>query len=250
MSRNLSAMVEGFACAAFAASTLAASLLMRVKPPPPPPITLDNPYGLFDPWPEEAARHLVSIVSQPVNPALWSLLIGALLAAVAHLALRVRCRFVPPLRWTVSLGFLTAAAWPWVIDMSPLLGLVLAAGATALLIQGLILDLGRVEHMLELTPLGLVAGWQLVAAAGTAALALHALLGLGLDRATLLALLGMSLAGARVQMMIGPNISFSLALIWAMIGIAAASLGISITLATACVLGIASLAVVIVRVTT
>ena len=44
--------------------------------------------------------------------------------------------------------------------------------------------------------------------------------------------------------------TFSLAVIWGMIGLAGETVGYSITIATACVLGISALAVVLVRVTT
>ena len=46
------------------------------------------------------------------------------------------------------------------------------------------------------------------------------------------------------------TIVIGLAVIWAMIGLAGGTVGYSITIATACVLGISALAVVLVRVTT
>ena len=59
-----------------------------------------------------------------------------------------------------------------------------------------------------------------------------------------------ALLGAWGQLAMNRPVSFALALIWAMIGFAAATAGASIVIATACVLGISALAVVLVRVTT
>ena len=75
-------------------------------------------------------------------------------------------------------------------------------------------------------------------------------MGLGLERAILLGLLAAALASVWVQLRIDRFPSFSLAVIWGMIGLAAETAGFSITIATACVLGISALAVVLVRVTT
>lgn len=75
-------------------------------------------------------------------------------------------------------------------------------------------------------------------------------LGMGLERAILLGLLVAALAAAWVQLRLPRLVMFSAAAIWAMIGIAAATAGTSITIATACVLGISAVAVVVVRTTT
>ncbi|ARJ69611.1 hypothetical protein [Paracoccus contaminans] len=78
----------------------------------------------------------------------------------------------------------------------------------------------------------------------------HFRLGVGLERAVLIGLLVTALLGAWGQLRMNGAITFSLAIIWAMIGFAATTAGTSITIATACVLGISALAVVLVRVTT
>ena len=53
-----------------------------------------------------------------------------------------------------------------------------------------------------------------------------------------------------MQLSLGRNVAYAIAIIWAMLGIAAASMSLSMTVSTACVLGIATMAVVVVRVTT
>ena len=61
---------------------------------------------------------------------------------------------------------------------------------------------------------------------------------------------------ANVRAILPPDIDLAperpgaVAIIWAMLGIAAASMSLSMTVSTACVLGIATMAVVVVRVTT
>ena len=99
-------------------------------------------------------------------------------------------------------------------------------------------------------PVAFIAGWLLVAATSALGMYVHFRLGVDLEQAVLIGLLVTALLGAWGQLRMNGAITFSLAIIWAMIGFAAATAGTSITIATACVLGISALAVVLVRVTT
>lgn len=217
---------------------------------------------------EPAARaNLLGPVTQPSNPVLWALLAAVILAAVLHAA-RPR-RGAEPARLPAMQigGLLLAAAWPWVLNPAPLAGLALAALSCGLLIAGLIANgqptrdgwrgleedaaapPARPPGVGDL-PMGFIAGWVLMAATSAVGMYVHHHFGLGVERSVLLGLLPAALLGAWGQLAMNRPVSFALALIWAMIGFAAATAGASIVIATACVLGISALAVVLVRVTT
>lgn len=193
---------------------------------------------------------VISIIQQPTNGALWALLAAVLICCVIFLALRTRARFAPPVPALVLLGMCAAAVWPWIVSASPSAGLASAALAPLGVIAGL-----RQERDLRLpyrgeVPMAFIAGWLLIAGIGAVALLLHVNFHLQAELAALIGLLAAALIGARVQLSLGSNVGFSGAIIWAMLGIATASLEASMTIATACVLGIAAMVVVLVRVTT
>ncbi|WP_134724462.1 hypothetical protein [Paracoccus luteus] len=250
MFRAIAAFLESFAVGCFALTTLAiagaerqaapqvrslASLDMLLRPVNAPAIP-DVPMG---------------IVAQPVNGVLWSLMWLAVGCAFLHVVVRLSRRFCAPPRVMVSVGLLAGAVAPWIVPHSQVLGLAIGVLGVLALVQGLFDDTAaHGDEDWGLMPLGIVTAWAMLSLMWAAGMAMQHRWGVDPQRAALLVLLAASLAGARIQLSLGRNIAFSLTLIWAMIGIAAAALGGSMTVATACVLGIASMAVVIVRVTT
>lgn len=194
--------------------------------------------------------NLLGLVSQPSNAVLWALLVAVIVATGAHALGRLR-RPMPSARERAdTIGFLLGAAWPWVLNPAPLTGLALAGLSVLLLTRGIVRHAGGTAQAHGDLPVAFVAGWLLVAASSALGMYLHLRMGMGLESAILAGLLVTALLGARVQLKMDGGASFSLAIIWAMIGFAAATAGTSITIATACVLGISALAVVLVRVTT
>lgn len=195
-----------------------------------------------------AADDLVSIVQNPVNIWLWGLLIAVMLSCAAYIALRWQSGFPRRLPVLVLLGLAAGAVWPWISTASPALGMTLALGAPVGVVAGLLTDPEPTEPVDW--PLGLIAGWLTVGATGAAVALARLHLNLQSELAALCGLLALSLIGAQVQLWLGNNVTYAVAIIWAMLGVAVASLGLSTTLSTACVLGIATMAVVLVRVTT
>lgn len=210
-------------------------------------LTLDPFSGDF---PIESLN-LLSVVSQPSNPVLWALLAALVVAVGAHMLTRIR-RPVPSGRQKAeTAGLLLAAVWPWLLNPMPLPGLALAALSALLLAGPARPQTGQpgVGNKGDL-PIAFVAGWVLVASSSALGMYVHYRLGVEIERAVLAGLLITALVGVWWQLKINGAVTFSLAIIWAMIGIAAATAGASITIATACVLGISAFAVVLVRVTT
>lgn len=266
MNRHASIAAEAFAAGSFAISVLLTALRTTDTL-----AALHTEQVLLEPRtaplsgfsaPVVAVRdNLLSVVSQPTNPVLWALLIAVILAALMHVLTASRNRYSTPRSWMLPAGLLVAALWPWVLNPAPLAGLPLAALSCLLLVRGLSDTLGDttpdadpVEPILRAGPApqltAFIAGWLLVAATSALGTFVHHRLGMGLERSVLVGLLLAALLGAWGQLRMERAVTFSLAIIWAMIGFAAAAAGASITIATACVLGIAALAVVLVRVTT
>lgn len=263
MNRSLQIVIEVCAAGSFAISALLTALrtLTDWAPARSSPLsferTLAGRMALGD---GSGGLSLLGVVAQPTSAILWLLLAAVLLATVLHLVARARARFAPPLPLAISAGLALAALWPWVIGPAPLVGLALAAAACTALALG-IAQLPEPPAGAEVQsgsdslggagahPLAFVAGWVVMAAANALGLVLFGM-GMGLERSILLGLLVAALAAVWVQLRLQPLVTFSVAAIWAMIGIAAVTAGTSITIATACVLGISALAVVVVSMTT
>lgn len=201
--------------------------------------------------PSELKRNLLGPVSQPGNPVLWTLLAAVVIATGLHLISRLHRREPQVREGALALGLLCGAVWPWVLNPIPLAGLALAVASCLLLVGGIMPGpRGRPPPAVDDLPIAFVAGWMLMAATSALGMYVHHRLGLELERSVLIGLLPAALLGAWFQLRMEGGVTYSLALIWGMIGFAAATAGSSITIATACVLGISALAVVVVRVTT
>lgn len=213
------------------------------------PLTFDRPImGRMALQGGGSEINLLGVMAQPTNVILWGLLTAAVAAAILHVVGRLQERFGPPLPTAINLGLLSATAVPWIINALPLPGLALSVLACALMVYG-IKTHGEPRRGLGLHPIAFLCGWLvMVTSASLSLLAYY--MGMGIERAILLGLLAAALPAVWIQLRIDRVPSFSLAVIWGMIGLAAETAGASITIATACVLGISALAVVLVRVTT
>lgn len=251
MSRNLQAVIEAFTAGLFAISAVLTALrtVTAWDDLYTDPMTFDRPItgrvALQGAGPD---MNLLGVMAQPTNVILWGLLFVAVAAAILHVVGRLQERFGPPLPRAINLGLLCATASPWVVNVVPALGILLAGAACLLVVRGI--DTHPVpERGVGLFPIAFLAGWLLMTACSSLSLLIY-YMGVGLERAVLLGLLVAALAAVWLQLRIERFPSFSLAVIWAMIGLAGGTVGYSITIATACVLGISALAVVLVRVTT
>lgn len=212
---------------------------------------LSGQYGMpVNSHPILGDEHLIGIIQNPVNWALWSLFVAVLASTALYLVLRWRARFAAPVPLLTMLGLIASAIWPWVATTSPFAALTIASLAPVGVVGGILQSSSSGHAEPGDWPLGLIAGWLTMGGIGAASGLAQLELNLQPELAALAGLLAASLIGARVQLSLGSNVSYAAAIIWAMLGIAAASLAVSMTVATACVLGIATMAVVLVRVTT
>jgi len=251
MNRNLQAVIEAFTAGLFAISAMLTALRTVTVWDDlyTDPLTFDRPAtGRIALQGEPGGINLLGVLAQPNNVILWALLIAAIVAAILHVVGRLQDRFGPPLPTAINLGLICATASPWVINTVPVAGLALGVLACAAMVHGILIH-GKPARGVGLHPIAFLTGWLVMSASASLSLLIYHM-GLGLERAVLLGLLVAALAAVRVQLTIERFPSFSLAAIWAMIGFAAETAGYSITIATACVLGISALAVVLVRVTT
>lgn len=214
--------------------------------------------------PPQMRADVMGMVSHPSNAVMAAMLAVVAAAALWHFLWRLTDRASAPAPWPLIAGLGLAALYHLVEHGNPLAGFATSAGAAALMVWGITSTRPEQAHPPRATPAedrrrfargrlwtgGFIAGWLLMVACTTMAEATHLSLGLLPERAMLLGLLVAALIATRTQLFIGGIISFSLAVIWVMIGVAAGTVSASITVATACVLGISALAVVIVRVTT
>lgn len=150
----------------------------------------------------------------------------------------------------LATGLLAGALWPWLELSRPLTALVLAGVMAA----GLIVAAGAGVHqegrLRKSAALCFAAGWATLAASAMLASVLQH--GLGAPP-LLAACLGLSVAAAltfSVQLRLGRMISYSAAVIWGLIAIAAGAMLGNVGMATLAVLAIAAIAFALVQVST
>lgn len=148
------------------------------------------------------------------------------------------------------LSLLAAAAWPWVTEVAPvagfLLALAMAAGAIGAALRG-DRDGAGTRHRLTV---GLYAGWALTAMFAAFGGLLSQQLGVSSSLSSLVAIVLLAGAAIEAQLRLGAVIGFTIAVVWALIGVAAGAMQHDATVATAAVIAIAAMTTVLVRVTT
>lgn len=148
------------------------------------------------------------------------------------------------------LSLLAAAAWPWVTEVAPvagfLLALAMAAGAIGAALRG-DRDGAGTRHRLTV---GLYAGWAVAAMFTAFAGLLTHQLGVSHSLSSLVAIVLLAATAVEAQLRLGAVIGFTIAVVWALIGVAANAMQQDATVATAAVIAIAAMSTVLVRVTT
>lgn len=234
---------------AFIASLLLHGLL-ALRDAPPPPGAESDATGLLL---AERPVDMIQILLMPQGPVTLSLL-AVLCLGLGYHGLRL---------WRgagmggpgLTLGLAAGALWPWLADGRPLaaaaLALVMMAGLVTAALAGLRQEGFRQEgRSRNSAALSFAAGWATLAAMAMVAALLKRDLGVP---ALLAACVGLSLAAlitVSVQLRLGRSISYSIAVIWGLIAIAAGAMLASVGLATLAVLAIAVIAVALVQVST
>ncbi|MDS9467150.1 hypothetical protein RGQ15_06130 [Paracoccus sp. MBLB3053] len=150
----------------------------------------------------------------------------------------------------LSTGLAAGAIWPWLMDSRPTAALLFAGIMLTGFLGAALRGTRDGMQVRQSAALGFAAGWATLATCALFATILQKQLGASQTLAAAIGILIAALASVSIQLRLGPNISYSVAVIWGMIGIAAGSVAAQATLATMAVLGIAVIAVALVRVTT
>ncbi|MFH5775755.1 hypothetical protein ACHFJ0_16000 [Paracoccus sp. NGMCC 1.201697] len=219
--------------------------------------------------PTAAAPDLATQLLRPRIPAMAALLTISWLAMLYHafsqLGWRPRgTRAVeddddPPLppadgkqaeHGLLVIGLVAGAVWPWLLAEQPggafLLGALMVAGILGEALGGAYAG----AEPSNSTSLSFVAGWATMAGCALFATLLQTQLGAPAHVAAVLGITIAALATVSIQLRLGRTISYGIAVIWGMIGLAAGSVATQAALSMMAVLGIAIIAVAMVRVTT
>jgi len=250
---------------AFVASSV--GYAMRPLPSPPtiemmlPGMGLDAITGAALPVPDMVTQFL-----RPRVPAMLVLLVVTWLALLYHAASQIFASREdssveappprPPARWPANhhgalvIGLIAGAVWPWLLAPQPggafLLGAVMVAGFVGEALSGVQLAPdGRIS-----VSLSFAAGWATLAGCALVSTLLHAQFGIPERVAAVIGVTMAALAGVSVQLRLGRTISYGIAVIWGMIGLAAGAVATQAALSMMAVLGIAIIAFALVRVTT
>ncbi|MTH76518.1 hypothetical protein [Paracoccus aestuariivivens] len=147
-------------------------------------------------------------------------------------------------------GLLAGASWPWLRDEHPMPSFLLCLLMLAGFLGAALRNMRLAGEFRNSAALGFAAGWATLVTCALFATLLQSELGAPMTLATGVAILIAALASVNVQLRIGQTISFSIAVIWGMIGLAAGAVTAEAALAMMAVLAIAVIAVALVRVTT
>ena len=148
------------------------------------------------------------------------------------------------------IGLLAGAIWPW-LGLSHLaagfvLALIMAAGVLTSAMSGRRIG----GHITQSRAMGFFAGWVTLVACTALAGLLQRLEVMNPSLAAALALICCAVLGVGIQLRIGGQVAYGLAIIWGLIAVAAATLTADAAIATVAALCIAIVAIGLVRVTT
>lgn len=227
--------------------------------------------GYYSGDPTPTGINLALKMFNPGPPALWALLVVIWIALSVHglklvyhrwryeraaLVKQVRpvqnvaahCDDHAPTELApLAAALIAGTAWPWVVLHHPVAGLVLAVAMLLAALGAVIRGQRNGRSVRQSLAIGLFAGWATVAAYSALAGFMTTNLGIGSDFSTLTALLLCAGTGATVQWKIGSAASYSVGVIWSLIGIAATTMTMAPAIAIGAILGITAMTVMLVR---
>lgn len=148
------------------------------------------------------------------------------------------------------IGLSANALWPWLIAPLPLGAQMLALIAVAGILSALLRGRRRAGQITQSWPLGFFAGWVWLLGSAALAWALQDQTGASDTTSAILAILTCAGAAFALQLHLGRRIGFSVAVIWGLIAMAAATVFVDAVVASVAVLCIAYIALGLVRATT
>ena len=151
-----------------------------------------------------------------------------------------------PLILALGLG----AVWPWMIERFPLTSFLMAALMLAGFLAAALRGLRQAGHIRKSKALSFVAGWATLVTLEVFIGLLQMRLGVPLVLASTVGMVLVALATVGVQLRLGRSISYSVAVIWGLIGLVVATVTVNVAVATLAVLAIAVIVFGLVQVTT
>lgn len=227
---------------------------------------------------------LYSPFLRPENPLLWMLLVAVWLALIVHaitvLRLQVqvehrlpvdigplpqgRAEAGPPspqqlAEWhrldnlpsehaPLALALLAGAIWPWIIDTHQAAGFIMAVAMLSLALAAAIRGQRDGGAIRRKQTVGLFAGWATAVTYGAFATLLHNHLGVPVVASIATAMLLCASAGVITQLRLGSVFSYSVAIIWSLVGLALITMSADATIAMVAIVAITAMAIVLVRV--
>ncbi|GEM_PF-5506639 len=157
----------------------------------------------------------------------------------------------PPLEVAALIaGLALATVWPWIFPLRPMLGFVLAALMLAMILAAAMIRPSSQKTQPVSMTLGILAGWATLVTCAVFATLLERNLGTSATLSGLVALLICAIAAANIQLHLGSPFSYSVTVMWGLLGMAMASISSDAAVATAAVLAITYVGVAVIRVTT
>lgn len=148
------------------------------------------------------------------------------------------------------IGLSASALWPWLIAPLPLAAQLLALIAVAGVLSALLRGRRRAGRITQSWPLGFFAGWIWLLGSAALARALQDRTGTSGTDSAILAMLTCAGGAFALQLHLGRRIGFSVAVIWGLIAMAAATVFVNAAVALVAMLCIACIALGLVRATT
>lgn len=150
---------------------------------------------------------------------------------------------------SLILALMLGAIWPWLGTAHPAIAFLLSLAMLVCFLGAAFQGRDRPRGEASST-LGFVTGWALLACLSLFAATIERLASVPQTAAAVLVVLIAALVAIGLQLRLGRRIGLSLAVLWGLIGIAAGTVTQDVAVATAAVLGIAIIAVGLVRATT
>lgn len=230
---------------------------------------------------------LHSLFLRPDNPILWVLLVAVWIALAAHalgvlrrqrltdragaaaqviqpvapglaagepgpptpheLAARHRLDNAPSEHAPLALALVLGAIWPWIIHEHQATGFVMALAMLSLALTSAIRGQRDGSMIRRMQSVGMFAGWATAVTYAAFATLLNNHLGIPAVASTVAAMLMCAAAGVLVQLRLGGTFSYSVAIIWSLVGLALATMSSDATIAMVAIIGISAMAIVLVR---
>lgn len=147
----------------------------------------------------------------------------------------------------LTIALMGGALWPWVTIHAPTAGFLLAATTMLAAITTVVRGQRDGSKIRQSAAVGLFAGWMTVVTYAAFGSFMADQINVPPHAAAMVALLLCTGTGVFVQLQLGRGVSYSIGLIWALVGVAALTMNSDPLTAMAATLGISAMAIVLVR---